>query len=328
MRASVEDAGQGAAKRWTALSERGSIWGIRATVSCHRFFGRGVALAIIHGVVAYFYATDRPGRRASHAYLRRVCARKEARAAIGRDPGWVAGFLHYRAFALAIADRIELWLGRSERFHFDVIGDDICDRYEAEGRGYIVLGAHVGSFDALRLLARKQKRIVNVLMFTEHAERINRVFRELSSEAGANLIPVLPGSVHAVFEIRERLRRGEVIAVLGDRIEAGDRGRSVAVPFLGDLVELPKSPFLMAALLGCPVVFMGALRKGRGRYEVRVETLVEKMVSSPRSEREAMTQKLLHDYAACVESQCVREPYQWFNFFDYWADDTEANGGA
>lgn len=328
MLASAEGRPRGTARPWTTLSERGSIWGIRFTVACYRLFGRRVALIIIHLVVAYFYATDRAGRRASIAYLRRVCSMKGGRAAVGREPGWIAAFLHYRAFALAIADRIELWLGRRDRFRFEVVGDEICDRYESEGRGYIVLGAHIGSFDALRLLARRQRRTVNVLMFTENAERINRVFRELSSDADANVIPVLPGSVHAVFEIRERLRRGEVIAVLGDRIEAGDRGRSVPVPLLGDPVDLPKSPFLMAALLGCPVVFMGALRTGDRRYEVHVEKLVERMVNAPRRERERMTETLLHAYAACLERQCVREPYQWFNFFDYWTDEMEAGEAA
>ena len=321
MAASAEDSAS--SQGWTRLSERGSIWGMRFTVGCYRVLGRRVALVVVHLVVAYFYLTDRAGRRASLAYQRRVFATAEGRAALGRPPGLLSGFLHYRAFALSIADRIELWLGRRADFEFDVQGSEICDRLAAEGRGYIVLGAHLGSFDALRLLAERQQRCVNVLMFTDHAQRINRVFRELSPEAEARVIPVVPGSVQSIFEIRERLARGELIAVLGDRIEVGDRGRASSVPLLGDRVSLPQSPYLMASLLSCPVVFMTALRTGDRRYSVIAEMLSDG-TPVPRAERGKKVEELVHAYASCLERCCVQSPYQWFNFFDYWSDVAES----
>lgn len=319
MAPSAERSPEGNAQGWTGLAERGSIWGMRFTAACYRVLGRPLALLLIHLVVTYFYLTDRAGRRASTHYLQRVYAIPQGRAALGRRPGRLSAFLHYRAFALSIADRIELWLGRRGGFEFVVQGSEIPDRLADEGRGYIVLGAHLGSFDALRLLADRQGRTVNVLMYTNHAERINRVFRELSPEAEARVIPVVPGSVQAIFEIRERLSRGEVIAVLGDRIEAGDRGRASRVSLLGDPVSLPQSPFLMAGLLECPVVFMTALRTGPRRYTVVAELLADR-VTLPRAERQKKLEELLAAYAGCLARQCVQSPYQWFNFFDYWGD--------
>ncbi len=298
---------------------------MRFTVACYRVFGRNVALALIHLVVAYFFLTDRAGRRASLAYLRRVYATQAGRSALGRAPGWHTSFLHYRAFALSIADRVELWLGRAGDFHFESHGSEICDRFAAEGRGYIVLGSHLGSFDALRLLAQRQQRCVNVLMFTRHAQQINRLFRELSPDAEARVIEIAPDSVRAIFEIRDRLRAGELIAVLGDRMEPGDRGRASQVQLLGDSVSLPQAPFLIAGLLGCPVVFMTALRSRARRYEVHVELLAER-VELPRHEREKRVGELLAAYAGRLEHHCVRAPYQWFNFYDYWADASSAEG--
>ena len=292
---------------------------MRFTVACYRLAGRPVALALIHAIVAYFFATDRAGRRASLAYLRRVSATRAGGLALGRRPGPIASFLHYREFALSIADRIELWLGRADRFRFDSQGSEICDRFAAEGRGYLVLGSHLGSFDALRLLASRQQRCVNVLMFTKHAQRINRLFRELSPESEARVIRVTPDSVRAIFEIRARLRRGELIAVLGDRLEPGDRGRAALAPLLGDTVALPQAPFLIAGLLGCPVVFMTALRRKAREYEVHVELLAER-VELPRREREKRVSELAAAYAGRLEHYCMRAPYQWFNFYDYWGD--------
>jgi predicted LPLAT superfamily acyltransferase len=309
--------------RWSRVAERGSLWGMRVTVWCFRRLGRVPTLALVHAIVAYFFVTDGPGRRASAAYLRRVFSTPAGRAALGRPPGTWQCFLHYREFALAIVDRLALWFGRSEEFEFEVHGNEHADRLAEQRRGGIVLGAHLGSFDALRLLAERQRRVVSVLMFTAHARRINAIFRELSPDAEARVIEVDPSSTHAVFEIRERVRRGELIAILGDRIEPGGRGRASRVSLLGGPVSLPQAPFLLAGLLGCPVLLMVALRRGPARYEVFTEQLVER-VELPRREREKCVAELLAAYAGRLEHYCERAPYQWFNFFDYWEDTSRA----
>ena len=65
---------------------------------------------------------------------------------------------------------------------------ELVDRLAEEGHGALVLGAHLGSFDALRLLAERVNTPVNILVFTENAQHINRVFRELSPNSEARVI--------------------------------------------------------------------------------------------------------------------------------------------
>ena len=313
--------------RWSHIAERGSLLGMRCAVWCHRAFGRRAVLALAHLVVVYFFLTDRAGRAASRDYLRRLWSTPEGREALARPPGTWQSFLHYREFAISIVERLSLWFGEGDEFSFEVQGNEHADRLAAEGRGGIVLGAHLGSFDALRLLADRQQRIVNVLMFTAHARRINAIFRELSPDAEARVIEIDPGSVQSVFEIRERVRRGELIALLGDRIEPGDRTRASRVPFLGGSVLLPHAPFLLAGLLGCPVLLMIALRAGPSHYEVFTEKLAER-VDLPRRERDEAVTELLAAYAGRLEHYCKRSPYQWFNFYDYWQDGASSGGTA
>jgi predicted LPLAT superfamily acyltransferase len=296
--------------RWTQIAERGSLLGLRFSVWCYRTFGRGFATVLAHGIVGYFFLTDRAGRRASAAYLRRV---------LGRAPRFGESFLHYRAFALAIVDRVALWLGQGDEFRFETHGMELFDRLSEQGRGCIILGAHLGSFDALRLLAERQRTVVNVLMFTAHARRINAVLRELSPEVEARVIQVTPGSVQAIFEVRRCLARGEHVAMLADRVEPADRGRTGCVPLLGGRVALPQAPFLMAHLMGCPVALMLGLRRGPAHYEVFAEEIADR-VKLPRDDREPELQRLLARYASRLEHYCRRTPFQWFNFFDYWHD--------
>jgi predicted LPLAT superfamily acyltransferase len=309
------------------VAERGSLWGLRFTVLCYRLLGRRASLLLVHAVVAYFHATDRAGRCASRAFLRRVWSRPEGRGALRRPPGPLATFLHYRSFALAIVDRLAIWFGRAQDFEFEVHGSEHVDRLGHGRRGAIVLGAHLGSFDALRLLAERHGSVVNVLMYTRNAPLINRIFRELSPEVEARVIHAEPGSLRSVFAIRECIERGEVVAMLGDRVEPGDRHRASRVPFLGGEAELPQAPFLLAALLGCPVFLLLALRQGPGRYEVFAEELSPE-VRVPRGEREKRVDELLAAYAGRLEHYVLRAPLQWYNFFDYWGDARARGRGA
>jgi len=294
---------------------------MRFTVWCYRTLGRSVGVLLVHAIVAYSFLTDAAGRRASRAYLRRVDAIPDGRAALRRRPGTWASFLRYREFGLAILDRLAIWAGRAETFEYTVEGNEHADRLAAEGRGGIVLGAHLGNFDALRLLAERQQRTVHVLMFTAHAQRINTIFRELSPDVELKVIEIDPNSVRTAFTIRECVRRGELVSILADRVEPGDLSRSSRVPFLGGTIELPQAPFLLATILSCPVLLMLAFRTGPERYDVFTEKLTEGL-RLPQRDRDKGVNELLTAYAGRLEHYCTKYPYQWFNFYDYWEDET------
>ncbi|HEY5657218.1 MAG TPA: hypothetical protein VIY27_05470 [Myxococcota bacterium] len=306
--------------RWSRIAERGSLWGMRFTVWCYRTFGPRPVSVLVQLIAAYFFVTDAAGRHASRAYLRRVAATSAGRRALGRRPNAWASLQRYRCFGLAILDRLAIWAGRTDDFDFVVQGNEHCDRLAEERRGGIVLSAHLGNFDALRLLAERQQRIVHVLMFTAHAQRINTIFRELSPGVDLNVIEVDPASARTALEIRERVECGELVAILADRVEPGDRGRTSQVPFLGGMIELPRAPFLLAGILGCPVLLMLAFRTGWGRYAMFTEKLTDGMQLS-RREREKGATELLTAYAGRLEHYCTAYPYQWFNFYDYWGDE-------
>jgi predicted LPLAT superfamily acyltransferase len=317
----------GRSSDWSGIAERGSMLGIRIMLWWYRIFGRLLTLPVVYLVVTYFFLTDAPGRRASLAYLRRVYATGSGRAAVGRAPGLWESFRHYRSFALAIVDRFSVWFDGPDRFEFETQGAELIDAYAEAGRGVLILSAHLGNFDALRRLAERTGEVVNVLMYTDNAKRINNLFSEVSGEIRDRMIIVDPTSVQSVFAIRERLNRGEHVAILADRNELGDRGRSVRVPLLGGEVQLPQAPAELAGLIGCPVVLLVALRNGSGRYRVFIESLSDR-VKLPRRGREVVAAELMTAFAQRLEHYCCAEPYQWFNFYDYWGDADRSDRAA
>lgn len=306
------------ARDWSQIGERGSMFSLHILARLYRVFGRPFSALVMPFIVLYFFVTDRSVRAASRAYLRRVHAHPEGAAALGRQPGIVASFQHVQAFAQSILDRVQLWLGRRDAFAFETRGMEEQARLVRQGRGAVVVGSHLGSFDALRALANRNERVLNVLMFTRNAARINTFFEQFAPDARLRVIQAEPGSFGSVLQIRKCIERGELVAMLGDRVGPKDR-RSVIVTLLGDPVKLPTAPYLLAGLLGCPLFFMVALRAGPRRYRVFGEVLSER-VDLPAGARDKAVEELAARYAERLEHYCLLAPYQWFNFYDYWGE--------
>ncbi len=305
---------------WTQMVERGSTRALRAGAWLYRTLGPQVAYLFAYPVVGYFFSTDPARRRASLAYLNRIHRHEIGRRAMPRRPALRESYKQFFAFGLSIADRFGMRLGHTD-FEFDVHGIEEFERLMAKGRGAVVIGSHLGSFDALRLLATRQRFVANIVMYTEHAAVINAIFEELDPESRTRVIPIEQGSLRSTFDIRACLDRGELVTLLADRIEAGAPGRVLEVPFLGDPVRFPTAPFELASVLGRPIVMMTALRTEEGRYEVFIETLSQG-ARVPRRERKRHVEALVGRFVDQLEERCVRAPYQWFNFFDYWGDET------
>ena len=45
----------------------------------------------------------------------------------------------------------------------------------------------------------------------------------------------------------------------------------------------------------------------------------------PRKNREQAMQQIIQRYAERLQTYCLKEPLQWFNFFDFWHVDNDDN---
>jgi predicted LPLAT superfamily acyltransferase len=301
---------------WSRRAERGSMGAIRFLVWAHRTFGGTAARALLDLAVLYYYLRERAWRGASRRHLAAVWSRAEGRAALGREPGVFAPFSHYREFAQQAYDRMLLWGGGGlDLFQLDHEGSEHLFRLARERRGALLLGAHLGSFDMARTLAKQHGIVLNVVMFTAHAERINRLFEELDPDSRLRVVPLEPGSVKTAFAIKACLDRGELVGILADRIPADAQEEPIWVDFVGRRFPFPRSPFQLACLLGCPTLVSLCVRTGRARYFARVVQL-DAGRRWPRAERDKGAEELAHAFARELEAAALRHPYQWFNFFD------------
>lgn len=304
-----------------ATAERGSLTALSMLRWFYGFFGRRASVALLTPIVAYFFITGRAARGASMDYLRTLWAAPRARTALDQPPNWFHVFRHLHEFAENLLDRLIAWSGDVERICIDEWGTEHLLELVRQGRGGILLGSHIGSYDMLRLLSGKNGIVVNVLMFTRHSARINAFFERLHPGLEMRLIHYEPGSLSAAFEIKAAIVRGEFVGMMGDRVWDSERERWVSVPFLGRPARFPLAPFLLQAALGCPLLLTACVRTGPGHYAALTQPFAPAGVV-PRRDRTRRAEDLTRRYAAALEEWCVRTPYQWFNFFEVWHEES------
>ncbi len=301
------------AKDWGDQKERGSLLGIRFLLFILNLLGQRLVMVCVTPVVLYFYLTSRAARRASRDYLDRLNASGES--PVGPASFW-NGFRHQLQFAEIIVERFLLWQGKLDKFKFN--RGERSFLHDDQGKGVLLVGAHMGSFDALRTLSQHYGIAVTVVMDRANARRINKVLSSLSPNSNLRVIEMRPGDVGAVFDLKERVDRGEVVAILGDRFPRAGRPRVTRVQFCGDPAPFPQNVWILASLLKCPVYVTVALRVGYRNYHIHFEKLVDEAVL-PRKRREEGLRELIEGYAACLEKLCRKAPLQWFNFYDFWS---------
>jgi len=69
------------------------------------------------------------------------------------------------------------------------------------------------------------------------------------------------------------------------------------------------------------VVFMAALYRGGGRYDVRFEPLADFTAPVDAAQRDNRVREALQAYVQRLEALCREAPTNWFNFFDFWNED-------
>ena len=304
----MRDAAESPALGWTASPERGSTAMLRLMLWITGALGWRAGHALLYPITAYFLAFSPRQRVTARRYLDR---------ALGRPARLRDLFRLYFAFAATILDRRWLVTGSTGAYRIEVTGLEALRARIAEGRGCLLFGAHLGSFEALRAVADAGCPVpVSVMMHEANAAKVKAFFDALGGEKRtASIIPL--GTAEAMLRVRECLERGELVGLLADRAARDEK--VVRSPFLGKDAPLPAGPHMLAAVLDAPVMLAFGIWRGPRHYEVRFEPFADRIASGGRSGREAAVTESVMRYAARLEALCRLHPYNWFNFFDIWS---------
>ena len=290
---------------WVRRPERSNTLALRVIVWVALKLGRPAARLLLYPVCLYFLIFSSASYAASKKYLRKVLA---------REPGIADAFRHCHAFAATVLDRVFLFNDQYARFDVRVHDEDILADLMARGEGCFLLGAHMGSFEIIRALGRRNTGVrISLVMYEENARKFHSVLGAINP--GLHLQVISLGKIDSMLKVEAALKRGEIVGMLGDRTFQGEG--TVVCRFLGEQARFPNGPFRLAAMLKRPMVLMFGLYRGGNRYDIYFERLADTW-QTPRAARDLLLERALHRYVERLEYYCRDAPYNWYNFYDFW----------
>ena len=286
---------------WKGQSRGGRI-GNAIFVFTIKFFGVKCAYFLLSLVVIYFIPFAPKATKAIWSYNRK-------RMGYGILRSIKELYMHYFVFGQTLIDKVALKSGLQDRFNF------AFDNYERfleiinGDTGVVMIGAHVGSWEAGSVFFGDYGKKINVVMFDVEHQEIREVLEQQSRRAGYKIIPVNEGSIEALLKIKIALNEGEYVCFNGDRHV--DKATATEKEFMGGKAHFPVGPFRIAAKCRVPVVFYYSVREKGGTYRFMFTEV---------KDFNRDYDKLLDTYVKSLEDTVRRYPRQWFNFYQFWND--------
>jgi predicted LPLAT superfamily acyltransferase len=290
---------------WKAQQELGNRRMIRLMAWVALSWGRSFARALLYPICLYYFCRSKTAQRALRMYYVRT---------LGRSPRWQDLFHHYHFFASTVLDRLYFLRGHFHQFSITISGADILNRALAAGRGCLLLGSHLGSFEVVRAVGQAREDIdIKVLMDEDNAPLMRALFREVNPAVADNVLQ--SGRLDTMLHVQECLDGGGIVGLMGDRLIS--KRQAVHCDFLGATAPFPPGTMRLAHAVRAPVVLFFGLYRGGNRYHVHLELLSDRIHLSP-DRREDDIRFWTQRYADRLAHYSRQAPDNWFNFYDFW----------
>lgn len=188
-------------------------------------------------------------------------------------------------------------------------GLETLKRAAAEGRGAILVSAHLGAPEVLSRVAPAFGIDFAGIAEPLRPRRVHELVHGRRAVAGVHYFPA---TLAGLREARAHLARGGVLGVLVDR-DVLHTGRPAA--FFGERALMPPGAVELARRAGAPLVAVWCTREATGRYRLRAERL---HLPSATGDREADVAAGMRVVIAALEGAIRATPGQWFPLTSIW----------
>lgn len=303
--ATAPETPSGATVRWSGRT-RGGYLGNWCFVQMIRLLGLRFAYAWLTFVATYFVVANPVARRSSVQFLTR---------ALGPQSFWKRLWLVYRhflAYGVTLLDRLALIMGRTQ-MNCRYEGEPMFREFLDQGRGIILVGAHLGGWEMGGHLLGRHGRPVNMVVVEKEEARIRQLFDHALQAKQFQLLTTDDHPLRSI-PILAALKRGEIILLHGDRSFGGE---DLTVPFLGHAARFPVGACKLAAASGAPLFQVFAVRERLGEYRFfsfPPQSIPRDVLRQP---AEALRPHVTQ-FVERLETVARQYPFQWLNLYPFW----------
>ena len=184
--------------------------------------------------------------------------------------------------------------------------EEIIQKALKQGRGVILLSAHLGNWEFGGSMIRQSKYPLAVVSLPHNTAPTNALVNRFREDKGISVIEV-DESPFSAIPILKHLRQNGVVAMMGDKDFFGN-GKLIS--FFGKQVRFPIGPVTIAMASGAALIPAFVLKQPDGKY---FGVLEEAISLTCKGSREQAIQKNLEKIAVIYETYIQRYPDQWYN---------------
>ncbi len=223
-------------------------------------------------------------------------------------------------FGRTLVDRAALGILGKAHFEYDSQTRQLCKELLQQGKGLLLLTAHVGCWQSAVNCMQFLNKPMHVLYYRNAQDNDKMVAEHKKGEAAFALINPA-GPMGGVPEMMAALRRGEIVCAMADRV-FGNPKNCVEVDFLGGKIHVPYSFYRLSAVTQAPIVMAFFPWTGKGCLSAWV---FPPLLVKDNGSRGAAYQPYAQQFIDALAQFCIKYPYQFFNYFNWWNDYATTN---
>lgn len=282
-------------------------WSYRASLVIAKLLPLCVMRLITRIIAEIWYFIDKNARTQVESNLLRVI--RDSPAQLHKTSKEL--FINYGTYLADWAKLSSMDTSRAVSFFGKIEGEDIFKKMHAEGKGIIILAAHLGHWELGGLVFTNSGIPFNIITAKDEVEAIAQVRTRVRAMHNMRTITIEDDSFFFI-DIVNALKRNELVAMLVDRYE---KKNGVLVDFFGEKTYFPQGPVLLARATGASVHPTFTVLDSDKRYRTVLGPPIPMECSEDRDKDiRVNVAKIAH-----VFEQYIRlYPSQWFNFSAIW----------
>jgi len=290
-------------------SSRGNPLGYQIFIAIIRAGGIFPAYALLRLVTLYYFLFPGKAAKSLLYYFRQRLGYSALKAR------WCV-YENFNYLGRTIIDKIVLMSQVPNPFSIRHDGVQHLEQMVREGKGGLLVSAHVGNWEGAGHLLKRLNAKINIVMYDGEHEKIKQ-YLESVRERSFHVIIIRDDLSH-IYEIKEAVERNEFVCIHADRYVEGTK--TITGKLLGADARFPIGPFILATTFDMPVSFVFAMKEGPKHYH---------FFASPGKvypHGKAGIPLMLEDYLRKTETMIRAYPLQWHNYFPYWEEEKNDMG--
>lgn len=223
-------------------------------------------------------------------------------------------YKNYYAFGQSIIDKIVTMAGLPNNFTFEFNGEQHLLDMVTEGKGGILLSAHLGNWEIAGHLFTRLKTRIHIVMFDAEHAWVKQIMEDATQTKKMNVILIKPDLSH-IYAIQAALDNKELVCMHADRYLPGNPISEIS--FLNEPAPFPLGPFLLCSTFQVPVSFVFAFKTSNSHF--KLSATAPKIY--PRKNQNGV-ELAMQEFVSVMEEKVKQFPLQWYNYYYFWSKET------